>query len=48
MFPAYAGMIRYSGLSLLTIQSVPHLRGDDPLEQVKGRFGAQCSPPTRG
>ena len=48
VFPAYAGMIRLSSWTTFPQQSVPRLRGDDPLDAYHELYAERCSPPTRG
>ena len=48
MLPAYAGMIRRSGVSLRCATSAPRVCGDDPSKKPLYGFSGTCSPRMRG
>ncbi|QAZ66786.1 hypothetical protein C3Y92_05820 [Solidesulfovibrio carbinolicus] len=48
VFPAGAGMIRWSSISALILSRVPRRRGDDPPVPSAFRRQHECSPRTRG
>ena len=48
VFPAYAGMIPIFWLDHFILQSVPRIRGDDPLYLHETDNSGACSPHTRG
>ena len=48
VFPAYAGMIRVPSRFRDAWDSVPRLRGDDPVRKTLYLYHSVCSPPTRG
>ena len=48
LFPAHAGMNRFSTVSILGEQAVPRTRGDEPRPRKRRRPNLTCSPHTRG
>ena len=48
MFPAYAGMDRFEGLTNSSPLGVPRIRGDGPSLEVIAPLNNSCSPHTRG
>jgi len=48
VFPTDVGMDRFSELPNAQYLSVPHRRGDGPVEFIQGRSVTSCSPQTWG
>ena len=48
VLPAHAGMIRRLGKAIMSLQSAPRSRGDDPNDQTNPVTNEMCSPLTRG
>ena len=48
VFPAYAGMNRFSASTEPMFRRVPRIRGDEPFDIVMPTAINECSPHTRG
>ena len=48
MFPAHAGMNRFSFLAASLPANVPRTRGDEPSKEEDAPYKLECSPHTRG
>ena len=48
MFPTHVGMNRQGRNHDVLIVHVPHTRGDEPIEEMRDQYLAECSPHTWG